>query len=185
MVTIRLKLNEIKSRRINLFIIYYRISQQIYVFIFSKILIKGQIYYSILLVISFILFIRKMDRWLRFYINYRGLITIIVKNFYLLSLITKILDRQYGLKVFTKLYLQDNHYQIQIKLDNRYKTINYTYYNYIKYLVISFRLANTLVIYQVSINQSLVGLVDTIYIVYLDNILLYSTNPTKYQNYIY
>ena len=63
----------------------------------------------------FILFILKKDRELYLYIDNRGLNMVIVKNFYLLSLITKILDRLYGLKVFTKLDLKNTYYKMEIK----------------------------------------------------------------------
>jgi hypothetical protein len=40
-----------------------------------------------------------------------------------------------------------------------------------------FRLSNTLVIFQAYINYILVSLIDIIYIIYLDNILIYLENP--------
>jgi hypothetical protein len=40
-----------------------------------------------------------------------------------------------------------------------------------------FKLSNTLVIFQVYINYILVGLINIIYIVYLDNILIYLEDP--------
>ena len=39
-----------------------------------------------------------------------------------------------------------------------------------------FRLSNTLVIFQAYINYILVGLINIIYIIYLDNILIYLEN---------
>jgi hypothetical protein len=50
--------------------------------------------------------------------------------------------------------------------------------------IIPFRLANTLVIFQVYINTILIGLLDYFIIIYLDNILIYSRNKGKYYNYI-
>src|SRR6266498_4899848 len=47
-----------------------------------------------------------------------------------------------------------------------------------------FSLANMLVIFQLYINRALVGLINIYYIIYLDNILIYSINPTDYQRYI-
>ena len=43
-----------------------------------------------------------------------------------------------------------------------------------------FRLANTPTIFQIYINQALVRLVDIIYIVYLDNILIFLENLVEY-----
>jgi hypothetical protein len=43
-----------------------------------------------------------------------------------------------------------------------------------------FGLSNALAIFQVYINQALIGLIDITYIIYLDNILIYLENPNKY-----
>ena len=61
----------------------------------------------------------KKDEGLRFYVNYRGLNAIIIKNRYLLFLIIKILNRLYEFKIFTKLNLKDIYYKIRIKIDDK------------------------------------------------------------------
>jgi len=43
-----------------------------------------------------------------------------------------------------------------------------------------FRLTNTPVIFQAYINKALLGLLDTIYMVYLNNIIVYSNNYKVY-----
>ena len=57
----------------------------------------------------------KKDSGLRLYIDYRGLNAVTLKNRYPLSLITEILNRLYGAKVFSKLDLKDVYYRIRIK----------------------------------------------------------------------
>ena len=47
-----------------------------------------------------------------------------------------------------------------------------------------FGLANAPVTWQVYINKVLKGLVDVTYIVYLDNILIFSENPEDYLEYV-
>ena len=47
-----------------------------------------------------------------------------------------------------------------------------------------FRLTNTLVIFQAYINKTLLGLLNTIYIVYLNNIIVYFNNYKVYTYYI-
>ena len=47
-----------------------------------------------------ILFIRKSNKGLRFYVNYRALNAIIIKNQYLLSLIQKTLSRIYKIRIY-------------------------------------------------------------------------------------
>src|SRR6266436_8420077 len=76
---------------------------------------KGWIRPSKSLVGALILFIPKLDRTIRLYIDYRGLNKAIIKNYYLLLLISKILDRLSRAKIFIKLDLQDAYYRLRIK----------------------------------------------------------------------
>ena len=62
-----------------------------------------------------ILFILKLDSTIRLYIDYRGLNKIIIKNSYLLPLVSKILDRLSRVKIFIKLDLRDAYYRLRIK----------------------------------------------------------------------
>ena len=48
-----------------------------------------------------------------------------------------------------------------------------------------FRLANTLIIFQLYIYKALGGLVDCIYVVYLNDILIYLENKDQYKQHIY
>ena len=59
-----------------------------------------------------ILFILKKDRILYLYINYKALNKIIIKNYYLLLLINKILIRLISIKYLTKLDLKDIYYYL-------------------------------------------------------------------------
>ncbi len=47
-----------------------------------------------------------------------------------------------------------------------------------------FDLANTPAIFQLYINRALIGLINIYYIIYLDDIFIYSANPENYQRYI-
>jgi len=47
-----------------------------------------------------------------------------------------------------------------------------------------FRLTNAPVIFQAYINKALSGLLDTIYMVYLNNIIVYSNNYEVYTHYV-
>ena len=62
-----------------------------------------------------IIFIPKKNGSLQLYINYHRLNSIIVKNYYLLLLVSKILDRLSSTKIYTKLDLRDAYHHIQIK----------------------------------------------------------------------
>jgi len=62
-----------------------------------------------------ILFILKLDRIIRLYIDYRGFNKITIKNCYLLLLVNEMLDRLFKAKIFMKLDLQDVYYKLRIK----------------------------------------------------------------------
>jgi len=62
-----------------------------------------------------ILFILKPNKIIRLYIDYRGLNKITIKNYYLLLLVSEILDRLFRAKIFIKLDLRDAYYRLCIK----------------------------------------------------------------------
>ena len=78
----------------------------------NTILTKGQIRRSILIARVSILFKPKKNKCYYLYIDYSGLNIVIVKNYYLLSLINKILDYLYRSNVFIKLDLKNTYYRI-------------------------------------------------------------------------
>ena len=103
-----------------------------------------------------------------------------IKNRHPLPLITKILDRLYDIKRFLKLDLKDIYHHIYIKRGDEWKTVFRIRYGYFKYLVMPFRLANTPATFQAYINRALAGLVDVIYIIYLNNILVFLEKLVDY-----
>ena len=131
-----------------------------------------------------ILFILKADGIIYLYINYRRLNKIIIKNWYLLLLASKLLNRLSHVKIFIKLDLCDAYYRLRIKKGDKWKTTFKIYYGYFKCLIMLFGLFNTPITFQSYINKALGNLVNTIYIVYLDNILIYLMNESKHIKYI-
>ena len=117
---------------------------------------------------------------MRLYIDYKRLNTITIKNRHSLSLIIKTLNRLYSVNVFIKLDLKNIYYKIRIKINNKWKIIFRTRYNYFKYLIIFFKLINAPTIFQVYINKTLKNLVDVTCVIYLNNILIYNINSAKY-----
>ena len=83
-----------------------------------------------------------------------------------------------------KLNLKDIYYQIYIVEEDRQKTIFYIRYRYFKYLVMSFRLINASISFQGYINKALKGLLNYIYIVYIDDIFIFSKDEEEHINYI-
>ena len=90
-----------------------------------------------------ILFILKADGIMWLYINYRRLNKIMIKNWYSLPLISKLLNRLGHLKIFIKLDLRNIYYRLYIKKGDKQKTVFKIRYSYFKYLIMLFSLSNT------------------------------------------
>ena len=84
----------------------------------------------------------KKNNKLRFYVDYRELNVIIIKNRYFLFLIFETLNRLCDSKIFTKLNHKNLYYKFRIKVDNEGKTTFRTHYNYFEYLIMSFNFVN-------------------------------------------
>ena len=151
----------------------------------SKMTYRGQIRRSVSKVGALILFVLKKDRGLYLYINYQGLNKITIKNRTLLLLISETLDQLSRGKIFTKLDLKDTYYQIRIQVGDEQKTAFHTCYSHFEYCVILFRLYNAPATFQQYINKALTGLINIFYIIYLNNILIFSKNKEDYKGYIY
>ena len=143
-------------------------------------LIKGWIKHFVSFVSASILFVFKKNNKLRLCVNYWKFNAITIKNRYSLFLITKILNRFNDVKRFIKLNFKNIYYRIRIKIDDKWKTTFRTRYKYFKYQIMFFDLINVLTIFQVYINKVLRDFIDITCVVYLNNILIYSSESTKH-----
>ena len=147
-------------------------------------LAKGWIRHSVSPAGAPILFVLKKDGGLRLCVDYRGLNAVTVKNRHPLPLITETLDRLCGAKRFSKLDLKDAYHRIRIKRGDEWKTAFRTRYGHFEYLVMLFGLVNAPATFQAYINRALAGLVDVTYIVYLDDILVFSEEPADHWRHV-
>jgi hypothetical protein len=85
-------------------------------------------------------------------------------------------DQLCSAKIFTKIDLHDAYHQIWIKRGDTWKTAFRTQDGYFEYLVMPFGLCNALATFQRFITNVLQRFVDRTYVVYLDDILVYSEN---------
>jgi len=131
-----------------------------------------------------ILFVPKADGTMRLCVDYRGLNKITVKNRYPLPLISELLDRFGQCAVFTKLDLRDAYHRLRIKQGDEWKTAFRTRYGHYEYLVMPFGLANAPATFQNYIHKALGGLLDSICVVYLDDILIYSKNEEDHVEHV-
>ena len=121
---------------------------------------------------------------LRLCMNYKSLNAIIIKNHHFLLFITKMLNRLCKIKRFIKLNLKDVYHRIQIKKNDEWIMAFYTRYKHFEYQIMSFELTNTSIIFQIYINKTLRELVDVICVIYLNDILIFSENSTKYWRHV-
>lgn len=131
-----------------------------------------------------ILFVPKKDGTIRLCVDYRGLNTITIKNRHPLPLISEMLDRFSHAIIFTKLDLKDAYHRLRIKKGDEWKTAFKTRYGHFEYMVMPFGLANAPATFQAYINRALGGLVDSICVVYLDDILIYSRNTDAHVEHV-
>ena len=120
-----------------------------------------------------ILFVKKLGS-LRLCIDYRRLNAMIIKNRYLLPLISELMDRIKNGKYYTKLNLRDAFNQLHVALGNEWKTAFRMCYGHFEYLVMPFGLANAPTSMQAYANDCLRDFLDLFCIAYLEDILIYS-----------
>ena len=73
------------------------------------------------------------------------------------------------------------YYRVRIRPGDEWKTAFWTYYKYFEYQIIPFGLTNIPATFQAYINKVLIGLIDIICMVYLNDILIYSKDVLQYE----
>ena len=147
----------------------------------NNVLIKKWIKFSISLASVSILFVFKKDKELRLCVNYKSLNVIIIKNHHSLSFIIETLNRLCDIKRFIKLNLKNAYHRIRIKKNDEWKTTFRTRYDHFEYQIMSFKLTNVSITFQIYINKALRKLIDIICVIYLNNILIFNKDSTKHR----
>jgi hypothetical protein len=86
-------------------------------------------------------------------IDYRGFNKLTIKNRYPLPLISNLLDRVRGAKIYTKIDLCGAYNLVRIKKGDEWKTAFRTRYGLFEYLVMPFGLTNAPVFFQHMMND--------------------------------
>ena len=131
-----------------------------------------------------VLFVKKKDGSLRLVIDYRKLNDMTIRNSYPLPLISELLDRVKGAKIFTKLDLKSAYNLVRIKEGDEYKTAFRTRYGHYEYLVMPFGLKNAPATFQHFINDVLSDYLDNFVISYIDDILIYSNSLEEHHEHV-
>ena len=151
---------------------------------FDNVLVKGWIRHFISSAEASVLFVFKRDSGLCLCVNYWALNKITIKNCYALPLISETLNQLVEAKWFIKFNLKNAYHQLCIRHNDEWKTAFFIWYNHFEYIIIPFGLFNVPAIFQVYINKALADMIDVFCVVYLNDILIYSSLLKKHWGYI-
>jgi hypothetical protein len=113
--------------------------------------------------------------------DYRYLNDGTVKNVYLLSLVSDLLDKLKGANIFMKLDIRWGYHNIRIKEGDKWKGAFKTNKGLFEPTVMFFRLCNSPATFQAMMNDIFRDMLNEGWlIIYMDNILIYSNDPEEH-----
>lgn len=129
-------------------------------------------------------FVGKKDGGLRPCIDYRTLNNSTVKFWYPLPLVPAALEQLRGAKIFSKLDLRSAYNLIRIRKGDEWKTAFITPAGHYEYRVMPFGLSNAPAVFQGFMNEILRDFLQRFVIVYIDDILIYSTSLSEHIHHV-
>lgn len=127
-----------------------------------------------------VLFVPKSDGSLRMCVDFRALNNVTARNSYPLPRIQECLDALGDASVFSKIDLTGGYNQIRLQAKDVKKTAFNTREGKFEYLVMPFGLKNAPSEFQTIVNGIMREYLNVFVVVYLDDILIYSANPTEH-----
>ena len=103
---------------------------------------KNFIHFNHFSIVSFVLFVKKLKNELRFCVDYRNLNVITIKNWYSIFLIREILHCLIKVKVYIKFNIIVVYNALRMILEEEWKIVFRTRYDFYEYLVMLFNLVN-------------------------------------------
>jgi hypothetical protein len=131
-----------------------------------------------------VLFIKKKDSSLHLAINYRGINKITKKDRYPLPLIPDLLDHLCSACIFTKIDLHSAYNLVRIAAGNKWKTAFQTRFGSFEFLVMHYGLTNAPASFQRFMNDIFKDMLDVCVVIYLDDILIFSTDSDSDQKHV-
>ncbi|CAI7791819.1 unnamed protein product [Closterium sp. NIES-53] len=109
-------------------------------------------------------------------INYRALNRVTIKSRYPIPRVDELINQLLTARVFSKIDLQGGYHQIRVNPPDCPKTAFQTRYGSFEYTIMPFGLTNAPANFQMTMNEAFRPLLDKCVIVYLNDILIYSTD---------
>lgn len=131
-----------------------------------------------------IFFVEKRDKSLRPCVDYRELNKITIKNRYPLPLVPELFQRLRTARIFTKLDLRGAYNLVRIREGDEWKTAFRTRFGHFEYLVMPFGLCNAPATFQHFVNDIFREFLDYFVIIYLDDILIFSTTLELHRTHV-
>jgi len=131
-----------------------------------------------------ILFVKKKDGSLRLCVDFRGLNKITKKDRYPLPLISDLLDSPGKARIYTKIDLRHAYHLVRIREGDEWKTTFRTKYGSFEWCVMPEGLSNAPAAFQRFMNDIFADMLDVCVVVYLDDILIYSSDKTTHHKHV-
>ncbi|GJU50483.1 putative reverse transcriptase domain-containing protein [Tanacetum coccineum] len=131
-----------------------------------------------------VLFVKKKDGSFRMCINYRELNKLTIKNRYPLPRIDDLFDQLQGVRYFSKINLRSGYHQLRVHDDDISKTAFRIRYGHFKFTVMPFGLTNAPAVFMDLMNRVCKPYLDKFFIVFIDDILIYSKTKEDHENHL-
>jgi hypothetical protein len=127
---------------------------------------------------------KKKDETLIFFIDFRQLNKVTIKNKYPLPRIAHLFDQLKDAKIFSKIDLRLGYHQVRIKGEYISKTVFRTRYGHYEFTVVPFGLSNAPTVFMCLMNGVFREYLDKFVIVFLDDILIYSKSEEENEQHL-